>query len=60
MPNAQTAEDKIRELEKEHADAIKEAQSQPGLSDFIKISKGSRRYRSTRRRVKEDAREIFG
>lgn len=60
MSNTKTAEDKIRELEKEHADAIKEAQSQPGLSDFVKISKGSKRYRSTPRRVNDEARGMFG
>lgn len=61
MPNnTKTAEEKIRELEKENADAIKEAQSQPGLSEFLKLFEGARRYRPTPRRFKADTRGLFG
>ena len=56
MSKSKTAEDKILELAKEHADAIKEAQSQPGLREFTKLFKSARRYRQSPRRIKDDAR----
>ena len=45
MPDDVTVKEKIRQLEEKYADEIKEAQSQPGLRDFMKISEGARRYR---------------
>ena len=45
MPDKRSVEEKIRELEKKYANEIKEAQSQPGLRDFMKISEGAKRYR---------------
>ncbi len=37
--------ERIRELEEECADEIEEAQSQPGLKDFLKLVEATKRYR---------------